>query len=193
MQYSEEQLIKMIVEGDNEAFGVIIEKYQNKAYAIALRILQNHDDALDAVQDSFIKAFRNMKQFNFQSSFNTWLYRIVTNTSLDLYRKNKKYIYDIPFDKPITNEDDDDYYIQVEDEKSNIEAIVEKKDTVSLVNHAISMLPDDFKEIVILFDIEQLSLNEVSEILKIPLGTVKSRLFRAREKLAKILKKEGTF
>ena len=74
MDYSDKQIINMSINGDNSAFGILIERYQNKAYAISIKIVQNHDDALDCVQDSFIKAFKNLKQFNFQSSFNTWLY-----------------------------------------------------------------------------------------------------------------------
>ncbi|MFA5341144.1 MAG: sigma-70 family RNA polymerase sigma factor [Clostridia bacterium] len=192
MDYSDVQLINMSINGDTDAFGILIERYQNKAYAISIKIVQNHDDALDCVQDSFIKAFKSLDQFNFQSSFNTWLYRIVTNTSLDLLRKNKKYQSNIPIEKPITD-DNDDYFIQIEDEKANIEDIVHSNETVKAVRRAINELSEDFRKVIILFEIEQLSLAEVSQILKIPVGTVKSRLFRARDKLASILKDKGTF
>ena len=192
MDYSDEQLINMSIKGDTSAFGILIERYQNKAYAISIKIVQNHDDALDCVQDSFIKAFRNLGQFNFQSSFNTWLYRIVTNSSLDLLRKNKKFQNDVPIEKPLTD-DDDEYFIQIEDEKSGVEDIVQSNETVLAVRRAINELSDDFKKVIILFEIEQLSLIEVSRILNVPVGTVKSRLFRARERLASILKEKGTF
>jgi len=192
MDYTDEQLINMSISGDNNAFGMLVEHYQNKAYAISIRIVQNHDDALDCVQESFIKAYKNLKQFNFQSSFNTWLYRIVTNTSLDLLRRNKKHLNDLPIEKP-QNEEDDEYFIQIEDDSSDVEEITTRKENIKAVHEAISELSDDFKKVIILFEIEQLSLTEVADILKVPVGTIKSRLFRAREKLAKILKEKGTF
>ena len=192
MDYSDEQLINMSINGDNSAFGILIERYQNKAYAISIKIVQNHDDALDCVQDSFIKAFKNLKQFNFQSSFNTWLYRIVTNTSLDLLRKNKRYQNDIPIVIPIA-ENEDEYFIQIEDSKADVENITISNETIRAVRAAINELSEDFKKVIILFEIEQLSLLEVADILKVPVGTVKSRLFRARDKLASILKEKGTF
>ena len=192
MDYTDEQLINMSISGDNNAFGMLVERYQNKANAISIRIVQNHDDALDCVQESFIKAYKNLNQFNFQSSFNTWLYRIVTNTSLDLLRKNKKHLNDLPIEKP-QNDEDDEYYIQIEDESSDVEEITTRKENIKAVHSAISELSDDFKKVIVLFEIEQLSLTEVADILKVPVGTIKSRLFRAREKLAKILKEKGTF
>jgi len=193
MDFSDEQLINMSVKGDASAFGVLVERYQNKAYAISVKIVQNHDDALDCVQDSFIKAFRSLSTFNFQSSFNTWLYRIVTNTSLDLLRKNKKYQSNIPIEKPLSGDDDDDYFIQIEDQKADVENIAVSNQTVIAVREAISQLSEDLKKVIILFDIEQFSLIEVSKILNIPVGTVKSRLFRAREKLAILLKDKELF
>ena len=193
MEYTDEQLINMSVKGDASAFGVLVERYQNKAYAISIKIVQNHDDALDCVQDSFIKAFRSLSSFNFQSSFNTWLYRIVTNTSLDLLRKNKKYQSNIPIEKPLSGDDDDDYFIQIEDQKADVENIAESNETVKAVREAISQLSEDLKKVILLFEIEQFSLIEVSEILNIPVGTVKSRLFRAREKLAILLKDKELF
>ena len=193
MEYTDEQLINMSVKGDASAFGVLVERYQNKAYAISIKIVQNHDDTLDCVQDSFIKAFRSLSSFNFQSSFNTWLYRIVTNTSLDLLRKNKKYQSNIPIEKPLSGDDDDDYFIQIEDQKADVENIAESNETVKAVREAISQLSEDLKKVILLFEIEQFSLIEVSEILNIPVGTVKSRLFRAREKLAILLKDKELF
>ncbi|HPY97513.1 MAG TPA: sigma-70 family RNA polymerase sigma factor [Clostridia bacterium] len=193
MDFSDEQLINMSVKGDASAFGVLVERYQNKAYAISVKIVQNHDDALDCVQDSFIKAFRSLSTFNFQSSFNTWLYRIVTNTSLDLLRKNKKYQSNIPIEKPLSGDDDDDYFIQIEDQKADVENIAVSNQTVIAVREAISQLSEDLKKVILLFEIEQFSLIEVSKILNIPVGTVKSRLFRAREKLAILLKDKELF
>lgn len=193
MDYSDEQLINMSLKDDSSAFGMLVERYQHKAYAISIKLVQNHDDALDCVQESFIKVYRNLEQFNFQSSFNTWLYRIVTNTSLDLLRKSKKYLYDLPIEKPINGDDDDEYFIQIEDERSDVENIVTKNETVEIIQRAIGILPENYKKVIVLFDIEQLSLVEVAKILNIPVGTVKSRLFRAREKLASILKTKGTF
>ena len=193
MDFSDEQLINMSVKGDASAFGFLVERYQNKAYAISVKIVQNHDDALDCVQDSFIKAFRSLSTFNFQSSFNTWLYRIVTNTSLDLLRKNKKYQSNIPIEKPLSGDDDDDYFIQIEDRKADVENIAISNQTVIAVREAIGQLSEDLKKVILLFEIEQFSLIEVSKILNIPVGTVKSRLFRAREKLAILLKDKELF
>jgi RNA polymerase sigma-70 factor (ECF subfamily) len=112
---------------------------------------------------------------------------------LDLLRKNKKYQSNIPIEKPLSGDDDDDYFIQIEDQKADVENIAESNETVKAVREAISQLSEDLKKVILLFEIEQFSLIEVSEILNIPVGTVKSRLFRAREKLAILLKDKELF
>ena len=144
--------------------------------------MQNHDDALDCVQDSFIKAFRSLSSFNFQSSFNTWLYRIVTNTSLDLLRKNKKYQSNIPIEKPLSGDDDDDYFIQIEDQKADVENIAESNETVKAVREAISQLSEDLKKVILLFEIEQFSLIEVSRFLTF-LSNGKIQIIQSAENL----------
>ncbi len=192
MNRTDDQLINRSLAGDNDSFGQLVERYQNKAYSISFRLVQNHDDALDCVQESFIKIFNNLHQFNFQSSFNTWLYRIVTNTSLDLLRKNKKYLKEISIENPLDGEVDD-IYIQIEDENANTEKIITEDEKVKEIHLAINKLSEPLKKVIILFDLENFSLNEISSILNVPVGTVKSRLFRARERLLKILEENGTF
>lgn len=183
----EHKLIKRCVKGDVDAFEELIVKHEKTAYNIALRMLRNKDDAMDISQEAFIKVFKSIKTFNFESSFSTWLYRIVTNTCLDFLRKNNNTSYSI--DSPI-NTEDGEIQRDIPDINNNTEEIFEKQLTKELVHNAICKLDENHKAVIILRDIEGFSYEEIAQILDCSLGTVKSRISRARNSLKNIIIKE---
>ncbi len=183
----EQKLIKKCVNGNLKAFDELIEKYEKTAYNIALRMLKNPEDAMDVSQEAFIKVFKSIKTFNFESAFSTWLYRIVTNTCLDFLRKRNSNIYSI--DNPIQTEDGE-IERDIPDEALSPEELLEKKLTKEMVNSAINKLEENHRTVIILRDIQGFSYEEISKILDCSIGTVKSRINRARKNLKDIVIKD---
>ncbi|MGF7056529.1 RNA polymerase sigma factor [Brassicibacter mesophilus] len=183
----ERRLIKKCTKGDIEAFEELIAKYEKTAYNIALKMLRNQDDAMDISQEAFIKVFKSIKTFNFESSFSTWLYRIVTNTCLDFLRKKNNNVYSI--DSPI-NTEDGEIQRDIPDTVNTPEEMLEKQLTKELVQKSINKLDNNHKAVIILRDIEGFSYEEISRILDCSLGTVKSRISRARNNLKDIILKD---
>jgi RNA polymerase sigma-70 factor (ECF subfamily) len=179
-------LIKRSQKGDINSFEELIKEYKKIAYNIALKMLKNKEDAEDVSQEALIKVYKSINRFNMDSSFKTWLYRIVVNTCLDHVRKNKE--NPISIDQPIRS-GHDEFYMDVEDNRPTPQEVLETKLTQKMVMDAVNELEDDFKSIIILRDINDLSYEEISEVLECNIGTVKSRISRGRQKLKEILEK----
>lgn len=188
MSKSERWLVEESRKGNVEAFEELIKDYKRIAYNIALRVLRNVEDAEDASQEAFIKIFKSISNFNMESTFKVWMYRIVVNTSIDY--KRRKNVYNISLDETLDLGSGREIQREIADNSNNPDAQIEKYYSVHLVNGAINKLEDDFKTIIILRDINGLTYNEISEILSCNLGTVKSRLSRARKSLKEILENE---
>jgi len=182
---SEKMLIEKSQNGDIESFEKLIEEYQVLAYNIALKMASNKEDAKDMAQEALLKVYKSIKNFRFDSSFSTWLYRIVYNTCIDFIRKNSK-IKTLSMDKPIETEEGS-YKKEIMDNKELPDEAIEKKELKEAVQKAIKMLPDKYRIMVVLRDIHDFSYEEISEITELPLGTVKSRISRARSNLKEIL------
>lgn len=180
----EDILIKKSKKGDIDAFEELIGNYQKKSYNIALKMLKNPEDAMDVSQEALIKVYKSIKKFENKSSFSTWMYRIVVNTCLDFIKKDKKNL--LYLDKPIETEEGN-IKMEVIDDYNTPENLLEKKLTKKLVKDSINMLKDEYKSIIILRDMEGFSYEEISKILEIPIGTVKSRIKRARDNLKIII------
>ncbi len=188
MSENEKYLLGLSQKGDIEAFEMLMEKYQKKVFNIALRLLGNHDDANEVTQEVFIRIFKSMGSFKGESQISTWIYRIATNACLDELRKRKnKWIMSLDEEY---HKENGDYIIQVEDDKPTPDVILEQKTLKSAVNNAIDKLSEKYKLIIVLRDIQGFSYEEISEIVKTPVGTVKSRINRARLQLKEILLKE---
>lgn len=185
MSESEKSLLERAKAGEITAFEQLIESYQRKIFNIALRMLGNHDDANDLAQEVLIRIYKSIKSFKEQSSFSTWIYRITTNVCLDEIRKrkNKK---TISLDEEIKL-DDGDIKRQIESDEPSPEDMAEKHELKRIVNDAIAMLSDEHRVAIILRDMQGLSYEEIAEALKLPEGTVKSRINRARQSLKYIL------
>ncbi len=164
--------MKKLIRGDEKAFEQLVRANQNKIYAVCLNMLKNEHDAQDAAQDAFIKAYRSISAFKGESKVETWLTKIAVNTCLDILRRRREF-YDLS---------------EAADAADSVtpESETEKGEVKQLVRASISKLPPDMRSIVVLRDIEGYSYEEIADMLKLNIGTVRSRLSRAREKLKQI-------
>ncbi len=176
----DKDIIEQVLGGDNDAFGLLVEKYQTKVYNLALRMSGNEDDAFDLAQESFVRAWRNLGGFQFESSFSTWLFRLTSNICLDFLRARKRRA---AVSLTMTDDEDEETQLAVPDPgKTPEEAVIAAEDR-ALLTRAINELPADQRQILTLRAIDDLSYAEIAEILQLQEGTVKSRLSRARAAL----------
>ena len=187
MQDNELLLIKRSIKGDIDAFEELIKDYKKMAYNIALRVLRNKEDAEDISQEALVKVFKNIDSFNMQSTFKVWLYRIVMNTCLDYKRKKKIVTYSI--DKPLES-DESEIFQDIPDNSNNPDIIIQNKLESQMLSECIEMLDDDFRTVIVLRDLQNLSYKDIASILSCNEGTVKSRINRARKKLRDIITKK---
>jgi len=177
------RLINRFKAGDISAFEEILIKYQDRIYNVCRYMLGNAQDAEDAAQDTFIKAYRNLSDFRPDSSLYTWLYRIGVNTCLDYKRR--------PFFASIFGgtHEDDEVMNKLQSDEPSPERLYESKQTGHALRAGLKQLSEKFRTVLILKEIEGLSYEEIAEVLDISIGTVKSRISRAREELKQQMKK----
>lgn len=180
---TEKELIQKAKQGDQDSFEALILSCKEKAYNIALRYMQNEEDALDAVQESFIKIFRHLPKFNEQSRFDTWVYRIVVNACNDMLRKSKKMKV---IDTVYKNEEDEDIAFEIADKAPGPDGLLEKKEESEYIVQCLDKLSTEYKEVLILRDLNGFSYDEIASILDCSIGTVKSKISRARQKFKDI-------
>lgn len=178
----EQSLIEQSLAGNVRAFNRLIENYQAMGYSVAYRLLQDGDGAADALQDSFVKAFRALESFR-GGSFKSWLMRIVTNTCYDMLRSQKRRATDSLDDLPV----DPDHATQLIDPSASPEDEAERGELQHLIQSAINSLPEDQRLALILCDVEGYAYDEIAEITGAAMGTVKSRISRARTRVREIL------
>lgn len=174
----QQNLIQRSLEGDLSAFNQLVIEYQNLAFSVAYRLLNENEAAADAVQDSFIKAFRALDSFR-GGNFKSWLMRIVTNTCYDVLRARKRRATDSLDDLPVAQE----YASQLADDGESPQHYVERQELNELLSTAIQSLPEDQRLAVILCDVEGYAYEEIAEITNVAMGTVKSRISRGRAKV----------
>ena len=185
MSDMEKFLLEKAKSGDIAAFEQLVESYQKKIFNIALRMLGNYDDAGDLTQEVLIRIYRSIRSFKEQSSFSTWIYRITTNVCLDEIRKRKNRKV-VSLDEEIKL-DDGDMKRQIESGGPTPEESAETEDLKKIVNDAIEKLNEEHRVVIVLRDIQGLTYEEISDVLKLPEGTVKTRINRARQALKNIL------
>jgi RNA polymerase sigma factor (sigma-70 family) len=184
---SERQLLEQARMGDPNAFSILVERYSARLFGACFSFLGNRQDAEDCVQEAFIKAYRCMSDYGFLSTFYTWLYRIAINTCLDYRRKyQKKQHFSLDEAMEI---DDSQVFQQIADQGPLPDEQAETAETVRLIRREIARLPDYLRDILILRDLEGLSYRELSVLLRLSEGTVKSRLSRARRQLMELIRK----
>jgi RNA polymerase sigma-70 factor (ECF subfamily) len=183
-------LVERAKRGDQKAFEMLVIKYQRRIERLIARMVRDVDLVQDIAQESFIRAYRAMPQFRGDSAFYTWLYRIAVNTA-------KKALVDLKRDPLVTESsrasanDDDDETSRVERELTDgatPEALLATKEIAQAVNAAMEALSEDLRQAITLREIEGLSYEEIAELMNCPIGTVRSRIFRAREAIAQRLR-----
>ncbi|WP_407271797.1 RNA polymerase sigma factor SigW [Radiobacillus sp. PE A8.2] len=177
--------IKQVKRGDHAAFEDVVDFYQNKVFQVSFRIIGNTHEAEDIAQEAFIRAFVNIQSYDESRKFSTWLYRITTNLTIDRIRKKKP---DYFLDAEVQGTDGLDMYSQLPADQALPEEEVESLEIQTYIQKEIMELPAKYRSVIALRFVEELSLNEISEILDIPVGTVKTRIHRGREALRKRLR-----
>ena len=176
--------IKQVLKGDQNAFADIVSLYQHKLYQVCYRMLGNSQESEDIAQEAFVRAYMNLHTFDQTRKFSTWLYRIATNLCIDRIRKKKPDYY---LDAEVAGTEGLDMYSQIAADDQLPEEQIEQMELQDRIQYEIGCLPDKYRSVIVLKYIEELSLQEISEILDMPLGTVKTRIHRGREALRKQL------
>lgn len=184
-ELSDEQLIERFKEGDELAFDMLVRRYEQKVYQYAFRLARNHDDAADVVAETFLRMYNALKRFRGDAQLSTWLYRIVSNVFFDFRKREQRHEH-LPLEIQ-SEEDDEPMERPIPDESIDLDAYVLEQERKRVLMEAINQLPDYQKMVLILFHIEERPYEEIAKIMGLPLGTVKSRLNRARNALRELL------
>lgn len=183
---SDIDIVNKVLQGDREAFRIIVDRYQSYLYRTALAFLGSPEEAEDSLQEIFIKVYRYLGTFKLGNKFKPWIYTITINHLKKLYRKRKNIL-------PITPVESE-YLESLPDNSkgANPPAVFEKREIERAVINAVNSLKEGLREVVVLYYINEMSVEEVAQTLKLGRENVKSRLFRARKILKKILEKDKT-
>ncbi len=184
------QIIRRVLDGNANAFEKLVLENQNNVYNLALKMLGDPDDAMDASQEAFLRAYRSLDSFHGESRFSVWLYRLTSNVCIDLLRKRKR---GAEVSLTVRNEEDEESELEIPDERFSPETILDRSERIKAVRDGLSRLPEEYRNILTLREIGGMRYEELSEALGLELGTVKSKLFRARKKLCAILLECGNF
>lgn len=181
---SDLDLVQRVKNGDKEAFNLLVLKYQRKVGRLVRRLVNNSDEADDVVQDAFIKAYRALPQFRGDSAFYTWLYRIAVNTAKNhLVSRGKR---PISLSELTSNDPEQESFepADVTVDSNTPEAELMSRQVAEAVNRSVAALPEELRTALCLREIDGLSYEEIAEAMNCPIGTVRSRIFRAREAVA---------
>jgi RNA polymerase sigma-70 factor (ECF subfamily) len=182
---SDQALVERVQRGDKAAFDVLVARYQHKVVKLIMRYVKDQAEALDVAQEAFIKAYRAMPRFRGDSAFYTWLYRIAINTAKNhlVAARRRPLNYDLDIQDP------EQYDMQARlKDIDTPEATLLSEEIRETVNRAIEGLPEDLRTAIMLRELEGMSYEEIATAMECPVGTVRSRIFRAREAIDKRLK-----
>ena len=182
---AEDKLIRDAAAGDAGAFEQLILPYEKKVYNIALQMFKNEQDAYDAAQEVLIKVYRNLGKFKFESAFSTWLHRLAMNTCIDEYRKRKRHM-DHTMSMSPANEEEGPVR-DLKDHQPTPEEAVLKKEKVMEVREALAQMKEEQRIMIVYRDIQGFTYDEIAIMCECSLGTVKSRISRARKALKDII------
>ncbi|MFQ5966050.1 MAG: RNA polymerase sigma factor [Acidimicrobiia bacterium] len=171
---TDEGLLDRYLSGDSDAFHELMSRHEDRVFSVCLRIMGDRESALDATQETFLTLYRKANRFSGRSAFTTWLYRVTVNTCYDQLRRIRRHQAQPLDESPQVDDPAQQDQLGAREVRQEIEA-------------ALARLPPDFRTAVVLVDMEDLSLKEVSDVVGVPVGTVKSRVFRARRLLAESL------
>ncbi len=172
-------IINQIIAGDTKAFAILVERYKDLVYTLAIRMLNNREEAEEVAQDTFIKIYKSLQSFKGNSKVSTWIYKVTYNTCLDRIKKNQRQMQEVAIDEFTEH--------QVKTLEDALDAL-EKKEFQQTVQECLQQLPSEDSFLLTLYYFEDLSLEEISKIVNKEANTVKVKLFRSRKKLASLLK-----
>ena len=171
--------------GNDAAYRRLMDKYHDAIFNFIYRMVRDREQVEDLTQEAFIKAFGSLKSFNEEYAFSTWLYKIATNNCIDYIRKKKLQMFSI--DKPIESKDSD-FTFELPDDSYEADKELISDQRAVMLNQAIDQLPEKYRLVIRLRHVEERSYEEIAKMLKLPIGTVKAHIFRARELLYKQLR-----
>jgi RNA polymerase sigma-70 factor, ECF subfamily len=182
---TDQLLVERVQQGDRAAYDVLVRKYQHKIVKLIGRYVRDQSDALDVAQEAFLKAYRALPKFRGDSAFYTWLYRIAINTAKNyLVSEGRK-----PVDREVDLQDPEQYDIQARLKHVDTpEGLTLTEEIRTTVEDAIQALPDDLRTAIVLRELEGMSYEEIAHAMDCPVGTVRSRIFRAREAISERLR-----
>lgn len=183
---NERELIARLQKRDEAAFEELIRQYEKKVYTLCFRMCSNSEDAEEAAQDAFLALWRGIDRFRQESSLSTWIYRLATNACIDTLRRRKKQSGSVSLD-------DEELFVDAVDTSPQPQETVEHREARKLLQEGLSALPEEYRKVLILREIEGLSYTEIAECASLELGTVKSRISRGRSLLRNFLSGNGNF
>ena len=181
-----ELVIRATKKKDQQAFAELMDKYKDSIYYMLLKMVNNNDDAEDLTLEAFGKAFNRLHQYTPNFAFSTWLFKIATNNCIDFLRKKKKNVMSV--DNRIPNNDGDDFMFEIKSEGMTPEQLAMNDQKIQLMRQYVKKLKPRYEILVEMRYFKEMSYDEISDELNLPLGTVKAQLFRAREFLYNIMK-----
>lgn len=184
----ESAVVRAVLDGDVNAFEMLVREYEKNVYNLALRMVGNSEDAADMSQEAFIKAYNSLNSFRGDSKFSVWLYRIASNVCLDFIRSRKR---KQTVSLSVEDDNGEDVELDIADDTQSPERLMDKQLTRDAVRRGLASLPPGQRQILLLREIQGLSYDEIAEVLNVEAGTVKSRIFRARKKLSAFLLEDG--
>ena len=187
---SEQELVSRARAGDTAAFEQLMLDNQDRVYTLCLRMTGNREDALDLAQETFLNAWRGLSSFQGNSSFSTWVYRLASNACIDFLRKRKRRQQG---ESPHSLDDEEAPLPEPADPRGSPEEELERRELRRAVERGLQALPDHHRQVLVMRELSGMSYQEIGAVLDLDLGTVKSRIARARLALKKFLVQEGNF
>lgn len=184
----EERWVSAARKGDPDAFEALVRAYEKRTYAWALALCGDPQDAAEAVQEAFFSAWRGLPDFRGEASFSSWLYRLTRNASLDLLRREKRHRAAAG-----PSLDDEDLFMELPDRSAGPQELLERQELREAVRRGLETLTPEYREVLVLREMHQLSYDEIARTLELDLGTIKSRISRGRRQLSRFLCSDGNF
>lgn len=180
--------VQRVLDGDVNEYEKLVLEYQKNVYNLALRMTGDAEDAADMAQEAFIKAYNSLASYRGDSRFSVWLYRIVSNVCLDFLRARKRRQ---TVSLSVVDDEGEETELEISDESASPEKLLERSMTRDAVRRGLQELTPEYRQILILRELQGMSYDEIAETLGLESGTVKSRIFRARKKLCTFLVRDG--
>jgi len=180
-------IVSRAKEGDQKAYAELMQRYKDSIYFMALKMVNNKDDAMDLTVETFGKAFENLGKYKPDFAFSTWLFRIATNNCIDFIRKKRLNVVSL---NSLTDQDGEERQFEIRSENLNPEETSIKKQENEKLKNIVEQLPSRYRTLIILRYFEEQSYEEIAQQLDLPLGTVKAQLFRARDLLANVMNRK---